>query len=214
MPTLLHLDSSADQLTSRSRAITRTLADAWRDAAKDRVVVYRDLHAEPLPHLPDASLHWPTRLRASNPPEWAANLQAQLIEELLHADAVVIGVPLYNYSMPSTLKAWIDYIHVPGLTAPFDVPTQPLAGRPVVIVSTRGGVYDPGTPTDGWDHALPPLELILGRALGMSITKIISNLTLAETVPTMHDQIGRSREELADALATAALAGRSLSESP
>jgi hypothetical protein len=48
----------------------------------------------------------------------------------------------------------------------------------------------------------------------MSITKIISNLTLAETVPTMHDQIGRSREELAAALATAALAGRSLSESP
>jgi FMN-dependent NADH-azoreductase len=112
--------------------------------------------------------------------------------------------------MPSSLKAWIDHIHVPGVTAPFDVPTQPLAGRPAVIVSTRGASYDPGSPTEGWDHVVPPLRLILGDALGMVVTVITADLTLAESVPALAAEIPRSRRELADALASAAALGTSL----
>jgi FMN-dependent NADH-azoreductase len=201
MPHLLHLDSSADPERSRSRAITATFATAWRDHGSGHTVTYRDLHRDPLPHLADAALHWPPRLRPADaaPPAAAEALQQELLAELTSADVLLIGAPLYNYSLPSSLKAWIDHIHVPGVTAPFDVPTQPLAGRPAVIVTSQGASYDAGSPTEGWDHAVPVLDLILGTSLGMTLTVITTSLTLAETVPALADQLDRSRAELARA---------------
>jgi FMN-dependent NADH-azoreductase len=212
MARLLHLDSSADLDTSRSRAIGATFVDAWLEADPENTVVHRDLHRDPLPHLPDASLHWPRRARAdgANPPSDAEDLQSRLIEELLAADVLLVGAPLYNYSMPSTLKAWIDYVHVPGTTAPGYIDSQPIAGRPAVIVTSRGGAYDAHTPTAGWDHAVPALELILGAALGMRVTVITTSLTLAETLPALADSVERSREELSLAHAEAAAAGSRL----
>ena len=98
----------------------------------------------------------------------------------------------------------------PGVTAPFDVPTQPLAGRPAVLVTSRGASYDAGSPTEGWDHAVPVLDLILGTSLGMTITVITTSLTLAETVPALAGQLERSRAELAQAHAQAAETARQL----
>jgi FMN-dependent NADH-azoreductase len=209
MPHLLHLDSSADLETSRSRAIGQTFADAFLEADPQNTVTHRDLHRSPLPHLADSSLHWPEHARpeGANPPADAVALQASLIEELLAADVVLVGAPLYNYSMPSTLKAWIDYIHVPGLTAG---DKQPLAGRPAVVITSRGASYDEGSPTAGWDHAVPALQLVLGNALGMPVTVISTSLTLAEVVPEFASQIDRSREELALAHDEAASAGSRL----
>jgi FMN-dependent NADH-azoreductase len=117
---------------------------------------------------------------------------------------------MYNYSLPSSLKAWIDNIHVPAVTAPFDIDTQPLAGRPAVIVTSRGASYDSGSPTDGWDHEIPALRLILGTALGMDVTVIETNLTLAETVPALAAQIDRSRSELVQAHEQASALGARL----
>ena len=216
MPHLLHLDSAASLRNSRSREVTATFAGAWRDRGPGFSVTYRDLHREPLPHLADAVLHWPARLR----PEGAASadpaavaaaeaLQDELIGELLGADVLLVGAPLYNYSVPSTLKAWIDYVHVPGRTAPFvDAATQPMAGRTAVVVSSRGASYDAGSPTDGWDHAVPMLQLILGAALGMTVEVITTSLTLAETVPALAPQLDRSRAELAAAHEEAAASAR------
>jgi FMN-dependent NADH-azoreductase len=206
MPRLLHLDSSADPVTSRSRAITRTFAEAWAAAGPDNTVVYRDLHANPLPHLSDAALHWPKRLRAEGSTVSASDeaLQEEILKELLNADVLLVGAPLYNYSLPSTLKAWVDYIHIPGITTPFDVPSQPLAGRPAVVVSSRGGSYDEGTPTADWDHAVPVLRIILGEALGMSVSVITTSLTLAEVIPDRAVDIPRAERELAQAHADAA----------
>jgi FMN-dependent NADH-azoreductase len=219
MPHLLHLDSSADLSNSRSRQITATFAEAWRGRGLEYTVTYRDLHADPLPHLADAALHWPERLRPAGGGEGAGGqaafdaaqaLQDQLISELLAADVLLVGAPMYNYSVPSALKAWIDHIHVPGLTAPFDVQTQPLAGRPAVIVSSSGASYDTGSPTEGWDHAVPVLRLILGTALGMNVEVISTSLTLAETVPALAAQLDRSRAELSAAHEEAAAAARRL----
>ena len=209
MAHLLHLDSSADLDGSRSRAIGATFVGAWLAADPENTVTHRDLHRDPLPHLPDASLHWPARARAegANPPAGAEALQQRLIDELLAADVVLVGAPLYNYSMPSTLKAWIDYIHVPGLTAGDE---QPLAGRPAVIITSRGASYDEGSPTAGWDHAVPALQLILGESLGMPVTVITTSLTLADFVPALADQAERSSEELALAHDEAASAGSRL----
>jgi FMN-dependent NADH-azoreductase len=212
MPSLLQLDSSADLVSSRSRAVTAAFSAAWRALGDDHTVVVRDLHTAPLPHLEDAALHWPAADRAAGSAvdPAAEALQQEILAELLAADAVVIGVPLYNYSMPSTLKAWIDRIHVPGVTAPSDAPTQPLAGRPAVLVTARGGSYDDGSPTQGWDHAIPPLQLILGTALGMDVTVITTSLTLAEAMPALADQRPRAQAEFEAALADAAALARTL----
>src|ERR1700712_3436140 len=201
MPTLLHLDSSADLATSRSRAITATFADTWRSLGDDHSVVYRDLHREALPHLSDAALHFPPHLRpadASPSPDQEA-LQQAILAELLAADVLLVAVPLYNYSMPSTLKAWIDYIHVPAVTAPFDDPAtqQPMAGRPAVLVSTRGGSYDRGTPSEFNDHAIPALKLILGDSLGMTIETIVDTRTLSERFGGPAEEVAKQHAELA-----------------
>jgi len=191
---------------SRSRSITRTFADAWRGCSSGHTVTYRDLHADPIPHLADSWLHWPARLRPADISlsPVAEALQLELIEELCAADVVLIGAPMYNYSMPSTLKAWVDHIHVPGITALYDGNLQPMAGRTAVIVNARGAIYDPGTPTADWDHGTPALEILLGSSLGMTIRTITTSLTLAEFVPMLSDFIGRSNEEFAQAQANAA----------
>ena len=218
MPHLLHLDSAASLRNSRSREITATFADTWRGRGPEYSVTYRDLHRDPLPHLTDAVLHWPPHLR----PEGAASvdpaalaageaLQDELVGELLGADVLLVGAPLYNYSVPSSLKTWIDHVHIPARTAPFvGAPTQPMAGRPAVVVSSRGASYDAGSPTEGWDHAVPMLELILGTALGMTVEVITTSLTLAETVPALAPELARSRAELAAAHEAAAAAARRL----
>ncbi len=137
-------------------------------------MTHRDLYLSPLPHLADAVLHWPPRLRqegaaSTDPATLAAAeaLQDELVDELLAADVLLVGAPLYNYSVPSSLKAWIDHVHIPGRTAPFvDAPTS-AAGRSTasaVVVSSRGASYDPGSPTDGWDHAVPVHRATYPRA--------------------------------------------------
>jgi FMN-dependent NADH-azoreductase len=102
MPHLLHLDSSADPERSRSRAITATFVTTWRGHGPAYTVTSRDLHRDPLPHLADAALHWPPRLRpaGSMPPAAAEALQQELLAELTSADVLLIGAPLYNYSVP------------------------------------------------------------------------------------------------------------------
>ncbi len=204
MPQLLRLDSSADLQRSRSRAITTTFADAWTARGNGFTVVQRDLHRNPLPHLVDSELHWPSADRRADaePPSDAQSLQRELLDELLAADVLIVGAPLYNYSLPSTLKAWVDNIHVPGVT--FGPDTQPLAGRPAVVVSSRGGSYDAGTPTEGWDHGVPVLQIVLGAALGMDVTVIQTSLTLADRLPELADQRDRSAAELAAAHRAAA----------
>ncbi|GAB3913308.1 FMN-dependent NADH-azoreductase [Microlunatus endophyticus] len=198
MPTLLQLDSSADATGSVSRAVTTTFADTWTGLGDDHVIIRRDLHADPLPHLADASLHWPARLRSpgATPPADAEALQQQIIHELISVDAVVIGAPMYNYSLPSVLKVWLDYIHIPGVTTPFDNDAQPMAGKPAVIISSRGGIYDPGSANADWDHTVPPLQIILGNALGMDVSVIKVSRTLSGVVPGMAGEADRAAEEL------------------
>jgi FMN-dependent NADH-azoreductase len=213
MPNLLHLDSSADTATSRSRAITASFADAWRSLGDDHTVTRRDLHVDQPPHLSDPALHWPARLRlpGAAPDPAAEALQAELIAELTAADVVVVGAPLYNYTVPSTLKAWLDNVHLPGVTAPFDGDEQqPMLGRPLLIATSRGGSYDAGSPTEGWDHAVPVLEQILGSTLGMVVEVIAVNLTLSGQIAMPDGARERAERELAEALAAAADAARRL----
>ncbi|ROP65678.1 FMN-dependent NADH-azoreductase [Curtobacterium sp. ZW137] len=201
MPTLLHVDSSADLRHSRSRALTAAFADAWRARGPEYTVVVRDLHTSPLPHLETSALHWAAgdRTAEESVDPAAEAIRQDVIDELLAADVVVVGAPLYNYTVPSSLKAWIDRIHVPGVLAG-DV--QPLAGRPVVTVVSRGATYDAGTPTEHWDHGSPVLELILGTALGMRQYPVTVSATLADRLPELAPLADHAAAEFADAKTT------------
>jgi len=204
MPTLLQLDSSADLVGSRSRAVTAAFAEAWRARGADHAVVVRDLHRTPVPAIQDVLLHRAPAARPADAalPAEAIALQQELLDELLGADVLLIGAPLYNYTIPASLKAWIEQVHVPGLTAP-------LAGRPAVVAVARGAGYDPGTPTEGWDHGSPLLELLLGTAMGMEVTVLTTSYTLAESLEALAGFRERARDELEQAIAAAReLAGR------
>jgi len=193
MPHLLHLDSGADPSNSVSRSLTAVFADAWA-ARAEHTTTYRDLHQSPLPHLEHSALHWPeaTWPTGTVPPA-AAALRREVLEELLAADVVLVGAPMYNYSMASTLKAWVDRIHLPGITT--GAGTTPLAGRRAVIVSTRGLAYDAGSAQAGWDHVVPPLLLVLETALAMRVDVVTVDHTLASSVPALAAYAERGRAE-------------------
>jgi FMN-dependent NADH-azoreductase len=198
MPHLLHLDSSADPRSSASREVTAAFVRGWRERGPAFTVTSRDLQADPPPHLPDAALHWAPRLRTAGESVDQADeaRQQAYLDELLAADVLLVGAPMYNWSLPSTLKAWIDHVHVLGTTVPFgEYEARPLAGRTAVVVSSRGASYDSGGEQASWDHTVPPLELVLGRSFGMAVSVITLQLTLAERVPEMADLRGQAAAE-------------------
>ena len=198
MPHLLHLDASADPRASASRTVTAAFVGAWRTRGPEFTVTSRDLQADPPPHLPDAALHWAPGLRTSGEAAEPAAEERQRVylDELLAADVLLVGAPMYNWSLPSTLKAWVDHVHVLGTTVPFGPDgAQPLAGRTAVVVSSRGAAYDAGTPTAGWDHTVPPLQLVFGQSFGMTVEVVTVQLTLAARIPAMAGLRDRSEAE-------------------
>jgi len=142
---LLHLDSSALGDNSVSRRLSAAFVEAWRSADPAVVVAYRDLAADPIAHLSGEILQ-AQRLSADQLTDRQRNERAlteALIEEFLTAEAVVIGAPMYNFSISSQLKAWIDRIVQVGRTFRY-AETGPVglaAGKRVIIISSRGGVY-------------------------------------------------------------------------
>jgi len=211
MTQLLRIDTSADPSNSRSRALTDAFVEAWTAAGDGRTVVTRDLHRAPLPHLATSAQHWPVAdRRGEEVPAELDRIQDEVVTELLAADAVVIGVPLYNYSMPAVLKNWIDLLHIPGgpLFPGADGTPGPLAGRPVVLLTARGAIYDAGTPTEHDDHAIPPLRLVLGTAFGMDVHVVATSRTVADRVPELG--LPQAEAEFAAATAEASRLGATL----
>lgn len=142
---ILHLDSSVLGDNSVSRTLTRKVADAWCHAEPAAVIRYRDLGSEAPQHLsPDyfAISATPEQQRSANQ---ASELKFSdaLIEEFLAADALIVGAPLYNFTIPSGLKAWIDRIAVAGKTFRYtaDGPVGLAGGKKAVIIATSGGRY-------------------------------------------------------------------------
>lgn len=142
---LLHLDSSILADSSASRQLSSAVVAAWQAAEPGVQVIYRDLADDALSHLSALSLiaaGTPAELRSAAQ-QHEAELAQRALEEFLDADAIVIGAPMYNFALPSQLKAWIDRITVAGKTFKYgeNGPQGLAGGKQVVIVSTAGGVH-------------------------------------------------------------------------
>ena len=198
MATLLHIDSSADLTGSVSRRLTGRFADGW--AALGHDVVRRDVFVDQPPHLPTNALHWaaPLRLDGDRVEESDDAYQQELTGELLAADVVLLGAPMYNWSVPSTLKAWIDWIHVPGITAAASATDPaPLGGKPIVIVSGRGAAYGPGTGMA--DHELAALNELFAGSMQMTVHPVLAELTLVDRVPELAPRAAEAAASLSAA---------------
>lgn len=175
MAHLLHIDTSLRSEGSVSREVGAAFAEAWRSARPDGGYTYRDLAADPLPHVDPASL-------ATREADGDRPLERRLVEEVKAADTVLLGVPMYNYGVPSSLKAWLDWIIVPELFADQQTGEGVLTGTRVVVVTARGGSYAPGTPRHSFDFQEPYLRAVFG-ALGLDPEFVHTELTLAGVVP-------------------------------
>jgi FMN-dependent NADH-azoreductase len=165
---LLRIDSSARK-SSVTRRLTAEFAEQWKKRYPDGAVIYRDLSATTLPLITD---DWNATFDGKRlTPSQRSYLSTsdQLIEELQAADTVVIGAPMYNFSISSTLKAWIDQIVRMRRTFAHG-PSGPqglLGNKKVVVITARGGAYEKGTPREALDFQEPYLRSIL-RFVGLT----------------------------------------------
>ncbi|MFJ9679951.1 FMN-dependent NADH-azoreductase [Streptomyces sp. NPDC101194] len=197
MATLLHLDSAVFPEGSASRDVSAAFVQAWREQHPDGQVVYRDLAAAPLPHLDAAAV----AAGAEDP------LRRELADELAAADAVLIGAPMYNFSIPSTLKAWLDQVIIVGHNAG---PDGPVAGTPITVVASRGGSYAVGTPREDAEFVQNYLEKLLTSMFGAEVDFIVPELTLARSKPEMADLIPLADASRDKAFAAAAEKAKAL----
>src|SRR5216684_303275 len=160
---LLRIDSSA-RSSSVTRQLTAKFVEEWKKNHPAGEVIQRDLATTVLPHITD---HWAgAHLEPSHlTPEQRSYLSTsdELIEELQAADTVVIGAPMYNFSIPSSLKAWIDQIVRLGKTVGYgpNGPQGLLARKKVVVITSRGAAYEKGTARGAFDFQEPYLLHIL-----------------------------------------------------
>lgn len=210
MATLLHIDSSLNGDRSHSRAVTAAFREAWQEEHPEGTVIYRDLAADPVPHIEATAYYAGYVAPADRSPEQkeAFALREKLIEEAESADAILLGAPMYNWSIASNLKAWLDHVIAVGRTCMAESPT--LAGKHVVVVTSRGGSYRPGTPEEGNDHLEPYLQMVLAEKLGMKPEFILPELTLAPVNPAMASLVPQFESSREDALAAARAQGREL----
>lgn len=155
---ILRIDSATTGEQSISRKLTQMIADHFAQKHPEAQVVARDLVADPLPHIdpittkairtpPDSHEE---AVKAAYPAERA------VLDQFLASDVVVIGAPMYNFSIPSQLKAWLDRLGVPGVTFKYSEkgPEGLAGGRKVVIASARGGTYENGTMAENQESLL------------------------------------------------------------
>lgn len=145
--TILHIDSSITGQNSVSRQLSGSIVERLKRENPGATVTYRDFGANPLPHL---------TLEAMGDPTY--------VDEFLAADTVVIGAPMYNWNIPTQLKAWMDRILVAGRTFRYtEAGPEGLAkGKRVIVAMARGGYYEEGAPTRALEHVETYLRAVFG----------------------------------------------------
>lgn len=186
--TLFRLDASIRIDGSASREIADIVEAEWIAAHPGDTVERRHIGVEVLPS--DA---WGNAVAASMTPagdrspeqQAAVALAAALTDELVAADAVLLAVPLYNFGVSQHIKTWVDLVITDPRAAPGGAPL--LAGKQVVLVTVRGGMYAAGTPREGWDHSTAFLRRILADVWQAELTVVEREFTLVGVNPALDD---------------------------
>lgn len=173
---LWHIDSSVLGDNSASRQLSAAIVARQKQLNPGLEVEYLDLAAAPVGHLSPAHIG----AMFGHPPQDAATLAdiargAGFIDSLFAADIIVIGAPMYNFGLPTQLKAWADRVLVAGKTFKYGADGTPIgltpAGKKVYIASTRGGLYGAGSPAAGLEHQESHLKAMLGF-IGLTDVKV------------------------------------------
>lgn len=165
MASILSINSSVRNQGSISRQVTTEFLNQWKAVHPGGTVVERDLAAKPVPHLTEqmmGAFFTPAEQRSPGQAE-TVKLSDALVAELFAADVIVIGAPMYNFSISSTLKAWIDHVARAGVTFKYTEsgPVGLVTGKKVYVFTSRGGVY-----TEGPGKAMDFHETYLRGVLG------------------------------------------------
>ena len=160
---ILVINSSAAGRDSVSRVLVADAVSKLLEVEPNAKVTHRDLGESPPPHLIVETING-VRGTAATENEFAARrLSDEFIGELKAADTVVIGAPMYNFSVPTTLRAWFDHVLRPGATFSYadGAPRGLLGGKRVIVIESRGGLYTDG-PAKAFDFQEPYLRQLLG----------------------------------------------------
>jgi len=188
MKNILHISSSPHEENSVSKKLGNAIAEQLREANQDAVIKHVDLIENPFPHL-DPALVKAIRTKQEDLTDDQKLLLKRsdaAVKDIMDADAIVIGIPFYNFGVPSVIKAWLDHVVRAGVTFRYgeNGPVGLLTSKKVYLAIASGGIYSEG-PMQAYDHAEPYLRSVLGfigindisvvRAEGMGIPALRDN---------------------------------------
>ena len=199
MPTLLHLEVSPLGENSVSRQVSAEFIRSWTAAHPGGAIISRDLSTDPVPHLDAETIFAGYTPEGDRPASMAAKHDARmaLVQEILGVDEILISTPMWNWSLPSVLKAYFDQLVVPGVLDASGA--RGLASKKVTFVVAQGGSYAPGTPREGWDYLtgyLTHFATVLGAS---DVEIVLAELTFAGVVPGMDDLVPMKEASIAAA---------------
>ncbi|MEH1964592.1 MAG: FMN-dependent NADH-azoreductase [Nostoc sp.] len=203
MVNILHIDSSPRAERSHSRELSKEFVSSWKAAHPEDAIAYRDLGHHPAPHVDEAWI-----AAAFSPPEThtpelteAIRISEELVDEFLAADRYVFGVPMYNFNIPSTFKAYIDQIVRINRTVAIEAQgfRGLVEGKKAVIITASGGDYSATSPAAAYNFQEPYLRAIFGF-IGLTDIQFINANSLNEG-DARTQSLSEARAAIQDAIA-------------
>ena len=204
MSTILYINSSVRSTDSISRQLTGEFVEKLKAAHPGARVIERDLAKNPVPHLSEQMMgaYFTPAEQRSEEQKRTVKLSDDLVAELLSADIVVIGAPMYNFSVSSTLKAWIDHVARAGVTFKYNeqgVPVGLVNGKKFYVFTARGGVYSSG-PAKALDFHETYLRGVLGF-LGITDVTFVNTEGVAMGAEAANKAMADARSAMAALIA-------------
>ena len=203
MTHVLHLDASARGDRSVSRTLTKAFITRWQTAHPDNTIAYRDIGHYPVPLVTESWIAAAFSSPEQHTPEQAEAIRVsnELVDEFLAADRYVFGVPMYNFSIPATFKAYIDQIVRVGRTFSVDADGYKglVKGKKMLIITARGGSYPKDTAFHSYDLQEPYLRLIFGF-IGITDIEIVHADNLMGGDEAKEESIARAQTALMEVI--------------
>ncbi|MEH1784978.1 MAG: FMN-dependent NADH-azoreductase [Nostoc sp.] len=203
MVNILHIDSSPRAERSHSRELSKEFISAWKAAHPEDAIAYRDLGHHPVPHVDEAWIAASFSPPETHTPELteAIRISDELVDEFLAADRYVFGVPMYNFNIPSTFKAYIDQIVRINRTVAIEAQGFKglVQGKKAVIITARGGDFSPTSLAAPYDFQEPYLRTIFGF-IGITDIQFINANSLNEGDARIQS-LSEARAAIQDAIA-------------